>query len=84
VQVADSGAVYRKYKASVEISSGGRVYTEDSGTAVLQSRISLCCSGCITLRLWLYQNDAAPCGSGSIIPDRTVLESLVAAPRFDT
>jgi hypothetical protein len=31
VQVADSGAVYRKYKASVEISSGGRDYTEDSG-----------------------------------------------------
>jgi hypothetical protein len=23
--------VYRKYKASVEMSAGGRVYTEDSG-----------------------------------------------------
>jgi hypothetical protein len=34
VQVADSGAVYRKYKASVEISSGGRVYTEDSGSVL--------------------------------------------------
>jgi hypothetical protein len=27
----NSGAVYRKYKASVEMSAGGRVYTEDSG-----------------------------------------------------
>jgi hypothetical protein len=35
VHVADSGAVYRKYKASVEISSGGRVYTEDSGIGIL-------------------------------------------------
>jgi hypothetical protein len=35
------GAVYRKYKASVEMSAGGRVYTEDSGpevTTLVQSR----------------------------------------------
>jgi hypothetical protein len=29
--------VYRKCKASVEISSGGRVYTEDSGTVLLKN-----------------------------------------------
>jgi hypothetical protein len=27
----NSGAVYRKYKASAEMSAGGRVYTKDSG-----------------------------------------------------
>jgi hypothetical protein len=28
----NSGAVFKRYKASVEISSGGRVYTKDSGS----------------------------------------------------
>jgi hypothetical protein len=29
--------VYRKYKASVEMSAGGRVYTEDSGPGMIHS-----------------------------------------------
>jgi hypothetical protein len=30
-RLLNSGAVYRKYKASAEMSAGGSVYTEDSG-----------------------------------------------------
>jgi hypothetical protein len=37
MQLLNSGAVFKKYKASVEISSGGTVYTKDSGSGVLLS-----------------------------------------------
>jgi hypothetical protein len=47
VQVADSGAVYRKYKASVEISSGGRVYTEDSGSEEALSKTKVLLHGMV-------------------------------------
>jgi hypothetical protein len=33
--------VYRKYKASAEMSAGGRVYTEDSGTVLNHTKSAL-------------------------------------------